>query len=101
MEAVLANSGAHAQVVKQLSGVKIDLDSEEEPPSQTEGEQRSALDVVQSIVLRVRGLTAIGRSWGSLCKDPAKLPVRLNVRLSNLEKLLQEATSALARAKQP
>jgi hypothetical protein len=101
MEAILANSGAHAKVVESLGDLKVALESEEEQSGQTGGEQRSALDVVQSIVLRVRGLTAIGRSWDSLCKDPANLPVRLNVRLANLEKMLHEAIRALATTKEP
>lgn len=100
MEAVLANSGAHAKVVESLGDLQVSLNSEEEPPEQSQVDQRSALDVVQSIVLRVRGLTAIGRSWDLLCKDPAKLPVRVDVRLANLEKMLQAAICALATTKE-
>lgn len=99
MEAVLAHSGAHAKVVESLGDLNVSLNTEEEPSEQSQVEQRSALDVVQSIVLRVRGLTAIGRSWDSLCREPANLPVRVEVRLANLEKMLQAAICALATSK--
>ena len=100
LEAVLAHSGANPKVVESLGDLKVSLNSEEEPPEQSQVEQRSAIDMVQSIVLRVRGLTAIGRSWDLLCKDPAKLPVRVEVRLANLEKMLQAAICALATTKE-
>lgn len=100
MEAVLADSGAHGKVVESLGDMKVFLNCKEELHEQSQVDQRSALDVVQSIVLRGRGLAAIGPSWDSLCKDPAKLPVRVDVRLANLEKMLQPAICALATTKE-